>query len=39
MTVDSDFGIEVITADVSPVVSVPLVDFKKLGVDYIYDAL
>jgi len=39
MTVDSDFGIELLTQDCRPVVSVPLVDFKKLGVDYIYDAL
>ena len=39
MTVDSDFGIKMLTPDCAPVVSVPLIDFKTLGVDTIYDAL
>ena len=39
MRVDSDLHVEVLTAGASPVVSVPLVDFKNLGLTVIYDAL
>ena len=39
MVVDSDLGIELQTQKVSPVISIPMVDFDKLDVDVIYDAL
>ena len=39
MRVDSDLNIEVQTPGATPVVSVPLVNFKKLGLTVIYDAL
>jgi hypothetical protein len=39
MAVNSDLRVEVRTEDATPVVSIPLIDFEKLGLKVIYDAL
>ena len=39
MVVDSDLQVELLTQAAKPVVSLPLIDFKKLGLEFIYDAL
>ena len=39
MVVDSDLQVELLTEGAEPVVSIPLIDFKKLGLKVIYDAL
>lgn len=39
MTVDSDLNIDLRTQGATPVVSIPLINFKKLGLKVIYDAL
>ncbi len=39
MVVDSDLQVELLTEGAEPVVSIPLIDFKKLGLKFIYDAL
>lgn len=37
--VESDLAVELLTEGAQPVISVPLNNFKKLGVKVIYDAL
>ena len=39
MVVDSDLGVELRTEGAKPVVSIPLINFDKLGLEFIYDAL
>ena len=37
--VDSDLAVELLTEGAQPVISLPVNNFKKLGVKVIYDAL
>ena len=39
MVVDSDLAVTLRTEGASPVVSIPLIDLRKLGLKVIYDAL
>ncbi len=39
MVVDSDLRVELRSEGAQPVVSIPLINFKKLGLKVIYDAL
>ena len=39
LRVDSELRVDRVTDAASPVISLPLVNFKKLDVDYIYDDL